>query len=75
MLAGEQQQGQQGIFAPPATDLTRLDGILNTYEYAHAIELTQAKRDGVCISAGASLSLILGGAGTGKTTVLKVLCA
>ena len=29
----------------------------------------------LCISAGASLSLILGGAGTGKTTVLKVLCA
>ncbi|MDQ3059158.1 MAG: ATP-dependent RecD-like DNA helicase [Pseudomonadota bacterium] len=73
MLAGEQAQGQQGLFVPPAADLTRLDAILDTYERAHDIELTQAQRDAVCTSAGASLSLILGGAGTGKTTVLKAL--
>lgn len=73
MLAGEHAQGQQGLFVPPATDLTRLDAILNAYERAHAIELTQAQRYAVCTSAGAPLSLILGGAGTGKTTVLKAL--
>ena len=73
MIAGEQAQGQQGLFAPPPADLTRLDAILNAYERAQAIELTQAQRNAVCTSAAAPLSLILGGAGTGKTTVLKAL--
>lgn len=73
MIAGEQAQGQQGLFVPPVADLTRLDVIINAYERAHAIELTRAQRDAVCTSAGASLSLILGSAGTGKTTVLKAL--
>lgn len=73
MLAGEQAQGQQGLFVPALGDLTRLDVILNAYERAHAIELTQAQRDAVRTSAGVHLSLILGGAGTGKTTVLKAL--
>lgn len=45
-------------FVPPATHLTRLDGILDTYEQAHAIELTQEQRDAVCTSAGASLMLV-----------------
>ena len=58
MLAREQVQGQQGLFVPPAADLTRLDGILDTYDHAHAIELTQAQRDAVCTSEGTSLMLV-----------------
>jgi hypothetical protein len=50
MLAGEQAQGQKGLFVPPVADVTWLNVIFNTYERAHAIELTQAQRDAVCTS-------------------------
>lgn len=73
MVAGEDEPGQKGLFIPIQGDLTRLDAIINTYERAHVIQLTQEQREAVCTSAGANLSLILGGAGTGKTTVLKAL--
>jgi exodeoxyribonuclease V alpha subunit len=44
------------------------------FEAQHGIELTPEQRDAVVTSATNHVSLILGGAGTGKTTVLKALC-
>ena len=44
------------------------------YESMHNIELTTEQREAVLTSATNRVSLILGGAGTGKTTVLKALC-
>jgi exodeoxyribonuclease V alpha subunit len=44
------------------------------YETMHGIELTPEQREAVLTCATNRLSLILGGAGTGKTTVLKALC-
>jgi exodeoxyribonuclease V alpha subunit len=53
-----------------ATDL-----ILTKWEGAYSIILTAEQREAVNVSAASNLSLILGGAGTGKTTVLKALYA
>lgn len=44
------------------------------FEATEGIELTQEQRNAVVTTATSRLSLILGGAGTGKTTVLKALC-
>lgn len=47
---------------------------LAVYEASQGIELTPEQRAAVLTSATQRFSLILGGAGTGKTTVLKALC-
>lgn len=47
---------------------------LKAYEAIHGIDLTPEQRAAVATSATHRFSLILGGAGTGKTTVLKALC-
>ena len=47
---------------------------LTVYEASNGLELTAEQRSAVVISATQRCSLILGGAGTGKTTVLKALC-
>lgn len=47
---------------------------LALYESSQKIELTPEQQDAVLTSAVNRVSLILGGAGTGKTTVLKALC-
>ncbi|MFA7279291.1 MAG: AAA family ATPase [Sterolibacterium sp.] len=73
MVAGTDAEGQKGLFAQIGDDLSAVESAINTYEQAHGIELSQEQRDAVLTSAGAHLSLILGGAGTGKTTVLKAL--
>lgn len=44
------------------------------YETMYDIELTPEQREAVLTCATSRVSLILGGAGTGKTTVLKALC-
>lgn len=73
MTAGEDEQGQTGLFGQLARDLGSVDSVIARYEHAHGIELSDAQKEAVRRSARANLSLILGGAGTGKTTVLKAL--
>lgn len=73
MVAGESAEGQAGLFSQLSGDLRAVASILDTYERAHGIALSDEQRHAVLKSAGAHLSLILGGAGTGKTTVLKAL--
>ena len=73
MVVGEDNEGQAGLFSQLAGDLRDVDAILDAYEGAHGIKLSNEQRQAVLKSAGAHLSLILGGAGTGKTTVLKAL--
>lgn len=50
-----------------------MDSLLTNWEGLYGIILTGAQREAVNVSAASNLSLILGGAGTGKTTVLKAL--
>ncbi|MDP1594599.1 MAG: AAA family ATPase [Gallionella sp.] len=73
MVAEGNINGQTSLFAQFGHDLAGVESVINTYERAHDIELSQEQRDAVLTCSGANLSLILGGAGTGKTTVLKAI--
>jgi exodeoxyribonuclease V alpha subunit len=73
MVAGENELGQVGLFDQPTGSLQSVLDVLQAFEQANSISLSQEQRDAVVTSTGAYLSLILGGAGTGKTTVLKAL--
>lgn len=50
-----------------------VDDLLLSYEKAERIELNEAQREAVYLAAAKPLVLITGGAGVGKTTVLKGL--
>lgn len=73
MVAGENELGQVGLFDQPTGSMQSVPGVLRAFEQANGISLSQEQHDAVVTSASAYLSLILGGAGTGKTTVLKAL--
>lgn len=60
-----------GVELPPPADVQLSIAL---YESMNEIELTPEQREAVLTSATNRVSLILGGAGTGKTTVLKALC-
>lgn len=73
MVAGESESGQSGLFSQIAANPKDVDQIIDDYEAAHCLALSEEQRLAVRTSAANHLSLILGGAGTGKTTVLKAL--
>ncbi|MBP8018401.1 MAG: AAA family ATPase [Hylemonella sp.] len=73
MVAGENERGQVGLFDRPTGNLQCVPDVLHAFEQANGISLSQEQHDAVVTSISAHLSLILGGAGTGKTTVLKAL--
>ena len=73
LVAGIDEAGQAGLFSQIGGDPKVVHGVIDTYESSHCIKLAQEQRDAVLTSVSSHLSLILGGAGTGKTTVLKVL--
>ncbi len=73
MVAGTDAEGQKSLFAQVDVDLTSIISLIKRYELAHGIELSQEQCDAILTSSSAHLSLILGGAGTGKTAVLKAL--
>lgn len=75
MVAGEDEKGQIGLFSHIAENRIGVDQIIADYEASHGITLADEQRQAVRTSAANHLSLILGGAGTGKTTVLKALYA
>lgn len=73
MVAGEDESGQSGLFAQIAPHPRGIEQVIDDYEATHGITLSEEQRLAVRTSAANHLSLILGGAGTGKTTVLKAL--
>lgn len=75
MVAGEDEYGQSGLFSQIAANPKGIEQIINGYEATHGLTLSYEQQLAVRISAVNYLSLILGGAGTGKTTVLKALYA
>jgi exodeoxyribonuclease V alpha subunit len=75
ILLGENATGQKGLFNQGSADLSCLEKVIDIFELAHRITLSPEQRKATLTSAAANLSLILGGAGTGKTTVLKALYA
>lgn len=75
MEAGEDEKGQIGLFSQIAENRIGVDQIIADYEASHGIKLVDEQHQAVRTSAANHLSLILGGAGTGKTTVLKALYA
>lgn len=73
MVMGENEAGQTGLFSQIADTAKGVDQVIARYEAGHGITLSDEQRQAVRTSAANHLSLILGGAGTGKTTVLKAL--
>lgn len=73
MVAGEDEEGQSGLFSQIAANPRDIDQIIDEYEADHGLALSDEQRLAVRTSSANHLSLILGGAGTGKTTVLKAL--
>ncbi|MWJ28578.1 AAA family ATPase [Halomonas sp. ZH2S] len=72
IAAGEVAQ-QQSIFMAGEVEHDAVEAAINDYERAQGFALSTEQHQAVLCSVSAPLSLILGGAGTGKTTVLKIL--
>jgi len=75
VVVGENEFGQSGIFSQINANSVSVDQIIDLYEATNGLTLSDEQRLAVRTSAANHLSLILGGAGTGKTTVLKALYA
>ena len=73
LVVGADSDGQKGLFAQINADLSRVDSVIGKYELEHGIKLSPEQSEAVRTSAVSHFSLIIGGAGTGKTTVLKAL--
>jgi exodeoxyribonuclease V alpha subunit len=65
---------QAELFPAALPGAADVDASVRLYESMHGIELTSEQREAVITCATSRVSCILGGAGTGKTTVLKALC-
>lgn len=68
-----EEPAQDSLFRNTSADLHDIDRFIVKFEKTEGFTLTTEQRAAVTSSARANLSLILGGAGTGKTTVLKAL--
>ncbi|MCK9985363.1 MAG: exodeoxyribonuclease V alpha subunit [Azoarcus sp.] len=73
MVAGDDDMGQVGLFAQIEHDPKAVAQAVLNCETAHGIVLSDEQKAAVMTSVAHRASLILGGAGTGKTTVLKAL--
>jgi exodeoxyribonuclease V alpha subunit len=65
---------QEELFTTELPSVEDVRPSIARFEARQGIELTPEQREAVVTSATSRVSLILGGAGTGKTTVLKALC-
>ena len=65
---------QEELFQVDRPDVDVVDRLLLQYESMLGVELAPEQRVAVRTSSTQTVSLILGGAGTGKTTALKALC-
>ncbi len=73
MAAGEDHGGQAGLFSQISDDPKSVALSILESEAAHGDRPTDGQRNAILTSVSHHLSLILGGAGTGKTTALKLL--
>lgn len=75
-ISNGETTGQHSLLVDANVDEALVARSITEYEANNGFTLTAEQRTAVFASAGSPLSLILGGAGTGKTTVLKALyCA
>ncbi|MFO1397876.1 MAG: AAA family ATPase [Burkholderiales bacterium] len=72
ILDGESDVGQVGLFSEIIYDAEAVARAIRQYESTH-FNLGDKQKEAVQTCVAQRLSLILGGAGTGKTTVLKAL--
>lgn len=72
-IARGEVSGQQSLLVNKSVDEAVVARAIARYELSEGFSLTAEQRKAVLASAQSYLSLILGGAGTGKTTVLKAL--
>ncbi|MDI5891109.1 AAA family ATPase [Halomonas rhizosphaerae] len=72
IAAGELAR-QSSLFAADEVDHDTVQAAIRRYERTQGFALSNEQRQAVLGSVNTYLSLILGGAGTGKTTVLKAL--
>jgi exodeoxyribonuclease V alpha subunit len=70
LSTGSESTPHQISFSANKVDI---DAIIARFEEDEGISLAQAQRQAVLVSSENRLSMIIGGAGTGKTTVLKCL--
>lgn len=73
IISNPQDSEQKFLFSPKNNDFEIIADSIAHYEVEHSITLTDEQRLAIATSATNNLSLILGGAGTGKTTVLRAL--
>ncbi len=79
MVAGEEGWGQTGLFSQSVQPTTSAEQVIAAYEAekSHSLRrpfaLNAEQRLAIHVCINNNLSLILGGAGTGKTTVLQCL--
>lgn len=73
LVAGINDQGQGSIFLQAQATPNGVESVIESYEREQNIKLAPEQRNAVLTSVSSHMSLILGGAGTGKTTVLKAL--
>jgi exodeoxyribonuclease V alpha subunit len=79
MVAGEERRGQTGLFSQLIHTPTPVGQVIREYEVEQGqrlkspFMLNTEQRTAIHICTGNELSLILGGAGTGKTTTLQCL--
>ena len=73
-LLTDPAQNQLSVFKKAFSESTVLN-TLHDYERSHGIALSDAQRDAVVCAITHNFSVIFGGAGTGKTTVLKAIYA
>lgn len=73
MIGAVNSEGQTSLFSPRATSLREVNAVIYAYEAEHKLRLSREQRDAVKASLDSNLSLILGGAGTGKTMVLMAI--
>ena len=60
---------------PPLADAAELESLISRYEAAEGISLNAEQRSAIQIAAAEPFAVVTGGAGVGKTTVLKAVYA
>ena len=73
MVAGEQLR--QGVLFGARTVSVQVDACIASLEQQQGFALNAAQRQAVELSASSPFSLLIGGAGVGKTTVLRAIVA